>query len=72
MTQASVEIFQALRQIVHNDPALQARLFDYATPDEFLGAVRQLAQAQGFALEDEELQQLMRANRRAWFERNLP
>lgn len=72
MAQTSEEVFQALRQIVHNDPALQARLFKYVDPGDFLTAVWQLAQCHGLELEDGELQQAMGTGRKSWGERNVP
>lgn len=63
---------QALRLLVYNDSALQARLFGLTDEQEFIAAVLQLAQSSGHTLEAEAVTQAMRAGRKAWFERNLP
>lgn len=72
MIETNEDIFRALRQLVHEDPALQAHLFALAAPNEFLAAIQQLAQSLNYSLEDEELLQAMRAGRKTWIERNLP
>lgn len=72
MTGTTNQIFLTLRQRVHRDPALQARLFALTDAQEFIAAVRQLAQASGFALTDDDVLQAMRAGRRAWSDRKLP
>lgn len=61
-----------LRQRVFADPAWQARLFALDDTDEFLVAVRQLAQSLGVYISDQEIRDALAAGQRAWFERRLP
>ncbi len=72
MTDTRDEIFQTLRQVVHDDPALQARLFGLVDANEFIAAVQQLAHAQGRALQAEEVRQAMRDGRKLWSDRKQP
>lgn len=65
------DIFETLRQAVYGDPALQARLFDLTDADQFIAAIRELAQSSGHTLEETSVRELMQTGRRAWFERNL-
>ncbi len=69
MTGADGGKFEVLRQRVHGDPALQARLFALTEPQEFITAVRQAARAFGLALSDGEVQLEMRVGRQAWSDR---
>ena len=66
------EHIEKLRRIVHDAPELQARLFGYEMPGEFLAAVRELADSSGLAPAAEELQQAMNSAKRYWLERNVP
>lgn len=72
MADATDNAFQALRQAVHNDPALQARLFALADTRDFIAAVRQLACSMGHPLAEEELRQALYTGRKAWSERRCP
>ncbi|MFZ2305960.1 MAG: hypothetical protein WAW34_01400 [Rhodoferax sp.] len=72
MTRETDAVFSMLRQSVHGDPALQARLFALPDVPVFIAAVRQLAQASDLALTDDDVLQAMRAGRRAWSDRKLP
>jgi hypothetical protein len=72
MIDTTEEIFQALRQLVHDDPALQARLFALDKPDDFIAAVQQLALSMGCTLPDGEVLRAMSAGQRGWIERSLP
>lgn len=72
MADTSDNAFQALRLAVHNDPALQARLFALADAAAFVAAVRQLALSLGYALAEEDVRQALYAGRRAWSERRQP
>ncbi len=72
MDDPSDEIFLTLRQVVQDDPALQARLFGMADTNEFIAAVQQLAQSSGHALQAEEVRQAMRHGRKLWSERKQP
>jgi CHASE3 domain sensor protein len=72
MADTSDEIFRTLRQVVHDDPALQARLFGLVDANEFIAAVQQLAQSQGRKLQEEEVRQAMRNGRKLWTDRKQP
>lgn len=72
MTSATEAAFLMLRHSVHGDPALQARLFALTDAQEFIVAVRQLAQSSNLALTDDDVLQAMRTGRRAWSDRKLP
>lgn len=72
MQDHSPDVFPALRRLVHGDPALQARLFALTDAGAFIAAVRQLAQASGCELTDEEILQAMREGRQAWSRRKQP
>lgn len=69
MAETNEAIFQALRQVVHDDPALQARLFGMIDANEFIVVVQELAQSQGRALQAEDVRQAMRAGRKSWSDR---
>ena len=62
----------ALRRRVHDDAALQARLFALTDTAAFVAAVRELARASGVTPDDEEIRQAMAAGRRAWIQRKRP
>ncbi len=72
MTSETDAAFSMLRQRVQGDAALQTRLFALTDAQDFMAAVRQLAQASGLALTDDDVLQAMRAGRRAWSDRKLP
>ncbi|MDD5058022.1 MAG: hypothetical protein PHQ60_09120 [Sideroxydans sp.] len=72
MTDTNDEIFKTLRQVVHDDPALQARLFGMIDANEFIVAVQQLAQSQGLAPQAEEVRQALRDGRKLWSDRKQP
>lgn len=57
---------------MHNDPALQARLFALTDTKEFIAAVRQLAQSLGHALAEEDVRQALYAGHKTWSERRQP
>lgn len=66
------EALGALRQLVHDDPALQAQLFALTGSADFAVAVQELASSAGHALEMDAISQAMDAGHRAWLERMLP
>jgi hypothetical protein len=72
MSDDTDDVFAALRQIVHGDPALQARLFALTDTKEFIAAVRQLALSSGCELTEDDVLQAMRTGRKAWSDRKLP
>ena len=61
-----VSNFQALRQALHADPALQARLFALADPSEFCLAVQGIAEDLGLGLAEGELQAALQEGFRSW------
>jgi len=63
-------LFHLLRQRVHGDHALQARLFELTDPKDFLAAVQALAEESGYTLEKADLFEATLAGRRAWHNRN--
>lgn len=72
MADAPDNVLQALRRMVHDDPALQAQLFGLTDSGEFTAAVQQLAADSGCELAADDLLQAMRAGRQAWSDRKLP
>ena len=66
------DTFQTLRQAIHSDPALQARLFGLADPHEFFLAVRQIAENLELDVQESELQAALQAGLRSWHMRLLP
>ncbi len=72
MTGAPDDIFLTLRQMVHGDPALQAKLFALTDAREFDVAVRNLAKVSGLALTESDVLQALRTGRRGWSDRKLP
>lgn len=72
MTDRRADIFPTLRQVVHDDPALQARLFALTDANAFIAAVQQLAQSQGCTLQAEDVRQAMRTGRKSWSDRKQP
>jgi len=65
-------IIRALREIVHDNPELQARLFNIDDAESFIITVRRLAIDLGYELRDADIRQAMLAGRRAWSDRTLP
>lgn len=63
-------LFHLLRQRVHEDHALQARLFELTDAKDFFEAVRALAEELGHTLEETDVIAAIRAGRRAWSSRN--
>jgi hypothetical protein len=63
-------LFHLLRQRVHGDCALQARLFELTDPKDFFYAVRALAEELGHTLEETDVLEATRAGRSAWHNRN--
>jgi hypothetical protein len=61
-----------VRQKVHDDPALQARLFEIHDAGEFIAAVSRLAAEFGQPIGEETLRLAMQQGRRDWIERDLP
>lgn len=72
MTGTESANLEALRQRVHGDPALQARLFSLTDLQAFVAAVRQAGEDFDLALSDAEVQLAMRAGRQAWSDRKQP
>jgi hypothetical protein len=72
MADSTDYILALLRQAVHDDPTLQARLFALTDPAEFVAAVRRLALSPGHELAEADVLQAMRAGRKAWTDRTLP
>ncbi|MGR9014738.1 MAG: hypothetical protein ACU83U_13960 [Gammaproteobacteria bacterium] len=72
MINTTDHIIQTLRQVVHNDPALQARLFGLIDDNDFIAAVQCLAQSLNHTATQEDIQQACRSGRKAWIERTLP
>lgn len=70
--ETSEAVLGALRQRVHDDPALQAQLFALEDPVDFVAAVQRLASSIGYPLDQDVIVQAMDAGGRAWFERSLP
>jgi hypothetical protein len=64
--------FQTLRQTIHADPALQARLFALADPHEFYLAVRQVAENLGQDLPESTLREALQEGARSWHMRQMP
>lgn len=54
------------------DPGLMRRMTEIASEADLFAAVIALARAHGIELTVAELQEMVRANRVAWFERWLP
>lgn len=69
MTDSGADSFPTLRQVVHDDPALQARLFGMIDANEFIAVVQQLAQSRGYTLQAEDVRQAMRTGRKSWSDR---
>ena len=67
----SLDRFQPFRELVLQDPALQARLRDVVDRDEFIALVEQLGGERGYTFTGEDVNQAMQAGRRAWIERTL-
>jgi hypothetical protein len=63
-------LFHLLRQRVHGDHALQARLFELTDPKDFFAAVQALAEELGYTLEQADVFEAALAGRRAWHNRN--
>ena len=61
-----------LRQRIHNDPDLQAHLFEINDIDQFVSALSKLIGDDAEYLNDEALRQAMQHGCRNWVERNLP
>lgn len=72
MTNTTDQIIQTLRQVVHNDPALQARLFDIIDGNDFIVAVQCLTQSLNHTVAQEDIQQACLSGRKAWINRTLP
>ncbi|MDD1619941.1 MAG: hypothetical protein LUQ11_00555 [Methylococcaceae bacterium] len=63
-------LFHLLRQRVHKDHALQARLFELTDPTDFFAAIQALAEESGYTLEQADLLEATLAGRRAWHNKN--
>ena len=68
----SEESLERFRQLVLQDPALQARLRESDDREVFLGLVVQLAETRGYSFTAEEVETALRISRRAWLERVIP
>jgi hypothetical protein len=64
--------FDEIRQIVLEEPALLPALTSASTETELFAAVVALGRERGIEVADAELAEIVRANRRAWFERWVP
>jgi len=64
--------FDEIRRIVLEDPGLLPALTSATTETELFAAVIALGREKGFEVADAELAEIVRANRRAWFERWVP
>ncbi len=60
---------ERLRQIVIADSSLTERLAAIASEQEFFAAVKAIALRHAFTIDDDELADASRANRRLWLER---
>jgi len=61
-----------LRQRIHNDPGLQARLFAINDIELFFSVLSELIGDDAEYLDDQALRLAMQHGRRDWLERNLP
>jgi hypothetical protein len=61
--------FDAFREAVGRDAALQQQLLDVVDHDEFAAAVVAAAVERGYRVNDNDVRQAMRDGRRAWLER---
>ena len=68
----SEESLERFRQLVLQDPVLQARLRETDNREAFLALVVQLAEALGYQLTAEEVETALRISRRVWLERGIP
>jgi len=64
--------FDEIRRIVLEDRGLMTTLTSAATDAELFAAVVALGRERGIIVADAELEEIVRANRRAWFERWIP
>jgi hypothetical protein len=64
--------FDEIRRIVLEDPGLLPALTPVSTETELFAAVVALGRERGIEVADAELAEIVRANRRAWFERWVP
>jgi hypothetical protein len=64
-----MESFEQFRQIVLNDVALQERLRTTTDHESFVGLVVRTGEERGCHFTPEDVEEAMRANRRAWLER---
>jgi len=72
LPQSRSDVFHALRQAIHGDPALQAQLFELADPHGFWLAVRQIAENLELDVQESELQAALQEGLRSWHMRLLP
>ena len=68
----SEESLERFRQLVLQDPVLQARLRETDNREAFLALVVQLAETLGYQLTAEEVETALRISRRVWLERGIP
>jgi hypothetical protein len=64
--------FDEIRRIVLRDPGLFPALTSASSETELFAAVIALGRERGIEVADAELAEVVRANRRAWFERWVP
>ncbi len=72
MPETTDEVFQALRQKVHSEPALQVQLFELIDAREFWLAVRRIAEELGLSLDEQTLHAALREGVRGWHESQMP
>ncbi len=72
MSENTELVLRLLRQTVHHDPELQARMFALTDIDQFIAEVCAMARTSGYELEYKDVRQAMYAGRKAWSDRQRP